>query len=94
MTILEFETLAILLAVALNLPFGAYRATVRKLSWQWFLAIHLPIPFVIAMRLSFGLGWWFIPFMLASAVAGQLLGFWLFNLWRARRALSRAEAAE
>jgi len=94
MTTLELETLAILLAIAINLPFGAYRATVRRFSWQWVLAIHLPIPLVILMRLSFGLGWWFIPFMLASAVTGQLLGSWLFNLWRVRRALARAEATE
>lgn len=94
MTNLELETLAVLLAIAINLPFGAYRATVGKLSWQWFLAIHLPIPLIIVMRLSFGLGWWFVPFMLASAVTGQLLGSWLFNLRRARRALPQAEAAE
>jgi len=94
MTNLELQTLAVLLAIAINLPFGAYRATVRKLSWQWFVAIHLPIPFIILMRLSFGIGWWFVPFMLASAVTGQLLGSWLFNLWRAHRALSRAEATE
>jgi len=87
MTHLQREAVAIVLATAVNLPFGAYRATVRKFSWQWFLAIHLPIPFVILMRLSFGLGWWFVPFMLASAVAGQLLGSWLFNKWRARVAL-------
>jgi hypothetical protein len=94
MTNLELEAVTILLAIGINLPFGAYRATVRRLSWQWFLAIHLPIPFVILMRLSFGLGWWFVPFMLASAVTGQLLGSWLFNLWRARRALSQAQATE
>src|SRR5674476_1176249 len=94
MTNLELEAVTILLAIGINLPFGAYRATVRRLSWQWFLAIHLPIPFVILMRLSFGLGWWFVPFMLASAVTGQLLGSWLFNLWRTRRALSQAQATE
>jgi hypothetical protein len=91
MTNLERETVTILLAIAVNLPFGAYRVTVRKFSWQWFLAIHLPIPFVILMRLSFGLGWWFVPFMLASAVTGQLLGSWLFNVWRARHVPSQTQ---
>jgi hypothetical protein len=94
MTNLELETVAILLAIAINLPLGAYRATVRKFSWQWVLAIHLSIPFVVLIRLSFGLGWWFVPFTLASAVTGQLLGSWLFNLWRARQALSQAQATE
>ncbi len=86
MTNLERETVAIVLATAVNLPFGAYRTTVRKFSWRWFLAIHLPIPVVILMRLSFGLGWWFVPFTLASAVAGQVLGSWLFKALRSRRA--------
>jgi hypothetical protein len=91
MTNRELEAVTILLAIGINLPFGAYRATVRKFSWQWFLAVHLPIPFIIVMRLSFGFGWWFVPFMLASAVTGQLLGSWLFNLWRTRRARSQSQ---
>ena len=94
MTNLELETLTILVAIAINLPFGAYRATVRRFSWQWFVAVHLPIPLFILMRLSFGLGWWFVPFILASALTGQLLGSWMFNRWRARRAHSQAEATE
>ena len=91
MTNRELEAVTILLAIGINLPFGAYRATVRKFSWQWFLAVHLPIPFIIVMRLSFGFGWWFVPFMLASAVTGQLLGSWLFNVWRARRVPSQTQ---
>ena len=94
MTDLAIETAAVLLAIAINLPFGAYRVTVRRFSWRWLLAIHLPIPFVILMRLSFGLGWSFVPFMLAGAVTGQLLGSWLLGLWRARRALSQVEATK
>jgi hypothetical protein len=94
MTNLELETVAVFLAVAINLPFGAYRVTVRRLSLQWLLAIHLPIPFIVIMRLSFGLGWWFVPFMVGSAVTGQLLGSWLLHQWRARRSLAEAEAAD
>ncbi len=94
MTHLEAETLAILIAIGINLPFGAYRTTVRKFSWPWFLAIHLPIPFIIVMRLSLGFGWWFVPFMLASAVTGQLLGSWLYNIWRAHRAVTQTGPAD
>ena len=85
MTSLEREAVAVVLATAVNLPFGAWRATVRKFSWRWFVAIHLPIPFIIVVRLSFGLGWWFVPFMFASAVVGQVLGSWLFKVLRAKR---------
>jgi hypothetical protein len=94
MTILELEIATILLAIAINLPFGAYRTTVRKFSWQWVLSIHVPIPFVILLRLAFGLGWWFIPFTLASAVTGQLLGSWFYRLHRARRALAQAQTTD
>lgn len=94
MTHLELETLAITLAIGINLPFGAYRVTVRRLSWQWFAAIHVPIPLIILMRLSLGLGWWFVPFMLTSAVTGQLLGSWLYRIWRARHDLAEVEALD
>jgi hypothetical protein len=60
--------------VALNLPFGAYRGTTRRFSWRWFLAIHLPIPFIFLMRRAAGYGYSFIPVLLAAAVAGQILG--------------------
>ncbi len=43
-----------LLAVAvvvflINLPFGYWRSRVPTRSRQWFLAIHLPVPFVITL---------------------------------------------
>jgi hypothetical protein len=94
MTQIELETLAIFLAIGINLPFGAYRVTVRRLSWLWFAAIHVPIPLIVVVRLSFGFGWWFVPFMLASAITGQLLGSWLYKLWRARHDLAEAKAVD
>jgi hypothetical protein len=65
----------ILIVVVLNVPFGSYRLLTRKFSLGWFLAIHLPIPFIIVLRsLAFRLPLWVIPISLISAVAGQLLG--------------------
>ena len=32
-----------LLVFLLNLPFGYWRASVRRLSWQWFPAVLLPL---------------------------------------------------
>ena len=72
-------------ALVLNLVAGAWRSTQRRLSWRWFLAIHAPIPFVIGLRLLMGVGWSWIPLMVVCAVTGQLLGAWLFGLWRAHR---------
>jgi hypothetical protein len=67
-----------LAAIALNLPFGAWRTTVQRYSWRWFLAIHLPIPFIFLMRRASGLSWHWVPLMFACALVGQLAGSWLY----------------
>jgi hypothetical protein len=79
-------SILVLIAVALNVPFGAYRATTERLSVRWFLAIHLPIPFIILLRLGSGYTYRVIPLMIAASVAGQFLGSWAYARWRAVRA--------
>ncbi len=66
----------ILIAAAfiMNLPLGYLRQGVRKMSFKWFLYIHLSIPFIILIRLGLGISYWYIPFSIGSAVAGQLVG--------------------
>ena len=70
--------LKILIVIAfsflLNIPFGILRARERKLSFKWFLYIHLPIPFIIALRiwLKCHLAW--IPVFILAAVLGQWVG--------------------
>ena len=65
-----------LLVFLLNLPFGYWRASSKKFSRQWFLAVHLPVPLVIALRIYSGLGWKLINFpVLAGAFfLGQFVG--------------------
>ncbi len=65
---------AAILTFLVNVPLGYWRATLRKLSWQWFLAIHISIPFVVAMRLVLGISWLYVPLFIALAVAGQVMG--------------------
>jgi len=62
--------------LVLNIPFGFWRVGVRKFSLAWFLAVHLPIPCVVALRFHSGLGWNPIsfPFVIAAYVTGQYLG--------------------
>ena len=60
-------------------PFSIFPSVItgpgtRKLSWQWFVAIHLPVIVVIVMRLVSGVSWHAIPFVFASDIAGQLAG--------------------
>lgn len=63
-----------LLVFVLNLPFGYWRASVKKFSWQWILAIHLPVPVVIALRVYSGLGWQ--PISFPVLVGAFFLGQW------------------
>lgn len=76
---LQLTLLLCLGAAALNLPFGYYRQGTRKFSWQWFLAIHLPVPLIFIMRITSGAGWTIIPLLIACALAGQLMGGMIRN---------------
>jgi len=60
----------------LNIPFGYWRGRVRKFSLQWFLAVHLPVPGVIALRFLGGLGfqWFTYPFLVGAFFLGQFAG--------------------
>jgi len=70
----------------LNVPFGYWRANVRRLSPQWYLAIHLPVPVVVVLRVLTGLGWRVMtfPFLAASFLLGQFIGGTLHRLRRRR----------
>jgi hypothetical protein len=70
---LAIATIAIL---ALNLPFGYWRAGLRKFSAGWFVAIHAPVPLVVAMRFALGLPfrWSTLPLFVAAYFTGQWLG--------------------
>lgn len=68
--------LVALAVFAFNLPFGFWRAGVRKFSPAWFLAVHLPVPMVIALRYLSGLGFqlYTYPVLVFAFFAGQFLG--------------------
>jgi hypothetical protein len=70
--------LALISAVVLllNLPFGYWRAGARRFSLGWFLAVHVPVPFVIGLRLVSGIGWHMVtfPILMGAFFGGQLLG--------------------
>lgn len=74
----------------LNLPFGYWREHVPKLSAPWFLAIHIPVPFVIAMRYLFRLGFqlYTYPAMVGAFFLGQYLGGRLYVRYAGRYRLS------
>lgn len=59
-----------------NLPFGWWRAGLRKFSMPWFLAIHAPVPLVVALRWAAEVppGWQTLPLFVAAYFAGQFAG--------------------
>ncbi len=65
-----------LLVFIINIPFGYWRANVRKFSLQWILAIHLPVPLVVTLRIYANLGWAFttFPVLVGSFFLGQFVG--------------------
>lgn len=75
-----------LLVFLLNLPFGYWRASVRKLSPQWFLAVLLPLPLVIALTIFLGLGWKLItfPVLVCAFFIGQFVGGRIRNIIQGR----------
>ena len=70
------------LVAMVNLPFGYWRTSADRYSRPWFLAVHLPVPFVIAIRTLSGLGWHLstFPVMIGAFFAGQYLGGQLHGL--------------
>jgi hypothetical protein len=66
--------LVLLFTVVINLPFGYWRQGLKKFTLPWWLAIHLPIPLIIAFRIGLGIPYSTVPLVIASAVAGQWVG--------------------
>jgi len=72
---MKLSTVAVLVFF-LNIPFGYWRAGCRKFSWQWLLAVHAPVPAVIALRLGSGIGFQLIsyPALVGAFFLGQRCG--------------------
>ena len=64
------------LVFLLNLPFGYWRASVRRLSPQWFVAVLLPVPLAVALGIYSGLGWKLVsfPVLVGAFFLGQFVG--------------------
>ncbi|MBS1263725.1 MAG: hypothetical protein MAG715_00914 [Methanonatronarchaeales archaeon] len=63
-----------LLIFLFNVPFGYWRGANDKLSAQWFLAIHLPVPFIVAARRLNDYGLIYVPLFVAFFALGQQAG--------------------
>jgi len=63
----------------MNIPFGYWRSNVKKFSLQWFLAVHVPIPFIVLLRIfsEIGFVWYTYPLLVGSFFLGQRYGSYL-----------------
>ncbi len=66
----------LILTFFLNLPFGYWRGGVKKFSWQWFVAIHLPVILLYFMRnwMNVERTWITLPILVIAFFTGQLVG--------------------
>jgi hypothetical protein len=71
------------LVFLVNLPFGFWRASSRRYSGPWFLAIHAPVALSVGLRLLVGIRFMFatLPLFVGAFVLGQSLGgrFWALS---------------
>ena len=65
-----------IIVLILNIPFGYWRANVTRFSLQWFLSVHIPVPFIIALRIfsDIGFAWYTYQFLVTAFFLGQHLG--------------------
>jgi hypothetical protein len=92
---MTFQSALILISIAtflLNIPFGYWRANVKKFGLQWYLAIHLPVPAIVALRIFGGIGfhWSTYVALVAAYFFGQFFGgkFYLWRLHKQKSPLS------
>ena len=69
----------LLFAFFSNIPLGYLRMGSPKYSVRWFVYIHLSVPFIIGLRVANIISWQMIPFSIALAVAGQMIGSRLYR---------------
>lgn len=71
---MKLVAVSIFIAI-LNLPFGYWRSSVKRFSLAWFAAIHIPVPFVVALRLGlFGWDYKVVAVFVAAYAVGQFGG--------------------
>lgn len=78
-----------LIVFLLNIPFGYWRANVRKFSLQWALAIHIPVPVIIVLRIfsDIGFAWVTYVFLVSAFFAGQKHGYYFSRRMQAKYGL-------
>jgi hypothetical protein len=68
----------------INLPFGFWRAGVKKFTLSWIIAVHAPVPIVYGLRLLADVPLQVRTFVILFSVyfAGQFIGARLRQRWQ------------
>jgi hypothetical protein len=72
------------LSILLNIPLGYWRASLQKLTFKWFVAIHLSVPLIFAARVWSSLEYQWIPIFIMAAITGQLFGGKAYQAYKTR----------
>jgi len=77
-----------LFVLVINVPFGYWRANVRKFSLQFLLAIHLPVMFIVFFRILTGTGFEYetLFVIVPTFFLGQLVGSKIYSSRKLREA--------
>jgi hypothetical protein len=67
-----------LIAYIINFPMGILVARSKKLGFK-LLYIHLSVPILAALRITWQLKKYYIAVIILVAVIGQLTGKWIYN---------------
>ncbi len=65
----------------INIPFGYWRKSQKKFSFNWFLSIHIPVIVAILLRYLFDveIDWLFRILFILIFAAGQFFGKFLYS---------------
>ena len=63
-----------LIVLLINIPFGYLRSKADRFSRHWMMAVHLPVPLVVLLRIISGFSWTIIPLLMLSFAIGQFIG--------------------
>ncbi len=85
--------IVLVIVLAVTLPFGFYRAYTRKFSVRWFVAIHVPVVFIILARVLAHVPIYYIPATTAVFAIAQFGGSRLGGWWIKRRQAARESRA-
>lgn len=77
-----FHVFLLMIAFLINVPLGYLRGNARRFSLTWFIWIHASIPLILSLRHSWHIAGWFSPFLILTAISGQLFGH---RLWLQRK---------